>query len=846
MEHIGLTDAEVEQRIEQGLTNHTDISTDKTTKEIVVSNVCTYFNLIFLVITILLVAVGSFRNLTFLPIIIGNTVIGIVQELRAKKTLEKMSLLNAPHADVIRNGEMTQIATEKLVKDDVILLTAGKQICADAVVIDGSIQVNESLLTGEADEVEKPVGSTLMSGSFVVSGECYARLEKVGNESYISKLSMEAKSMGSKEQSEMIRSINQIVKWIGIVIIPIGIILFWQSHFVNDVSISKSVTSTVAAIIGMIPEGLYLLTTIALALSTMKLANKRVLLHDMKSIETLARVDVLCVDKTGTITEPDMKVSDIFLCQSCSNPAYNDQSGMRESQLKPTYNDQSGKNESQLKPADNVQSCMRENILLQKQEQTAGHSELSLDELKKLIVRYAYASKDNNATMLALKEYAEGFVKIGDSGLKIHNSHNDIAGRIIDQQAFSSSRKYGSITFADGTYLLGAPEFILGDDFHIVENEIQSYTEKGDRVLLFARRDSDKTIPLGFVALANPIRQNAVKTFEYFKKQRVAIKVISGDNPKTVSQIAMQAGIENADKYIDAASLDSKEKIAKAVSQYTVFGRVTPKQKQQLVKALQHKGHTVAMTGDGVNDILAMKDADCSVAMASGSEAAAQAAQVVLLDSDFVHMPDVVYEGRRVVNNIERSASLFLVKNIFSLLLALFSVISMFTYPLEPSQISLISMFTIGLPGFLLAMEPNKERIKGHFLTNVMLKALPGGLTDVIAISALVVCGAVFSIPEESIGTIATMVLVVVGFMILFKISEPLNTMKYVVIGINVAGFVLCVYFLKDLFALTNLSSICILLMIVFGFAAESLFRNLTVLEEKLREGYKRRIKKKR
>lgn len=816
MEHIGLTDAEVEQRIEQGLTNHTDISTDKTTKEIVVSNVCTYFNLIFLVITILLVAVGSFRNLTFLPIIIGNTVIGIVQELRAKKTLEKMSLLNAPHADVIRNGEMTQIATEKLVKDDVILLTAGKQICADAVVIDGSIQVNESLLTGEADEVEKPVGSTLMSGSFVVSGECYARLEKVGNESYISKLSMEAKSMGSKEQSEMIRSINQIVKWIGIVIIPIGIILFWQSHFVNDVSISKSVTSTVAAIIGMIPEGLYLLTTIALALSTMKLANKKVLLHDMKSIETLARVDVLCVDKTGTITEPDMKVSDIFLCQSGSNPAYNDQSGMRE------------------------------NCLLQKQEQTAGHSELSLDELKKLIVRYAYASKDNNATMLALKEYAEGFVKTGDSGLKIHNSHNDIAGRIIDQQAFSSSRKYGSITFADGTYLLGAPEFILGDDFHIVENEIQSYTEKGDRVLLFAKRDSDKTIPLGFVALANPIRQNAVKTFEYFKKQRVAIKVISGDNPKTVSQIAMQAGIENADKYIDAASLDSKEKIAKAVSQYTVFGRVTPKQKQQLVKALQQKGHTVAMTGDGVNDILAMKDADCSVAMASGSEAAAQAAQVVLLDSDFVHMPDVVYEGRRVVNNIERSASLFLVKNIFSLLLALFSVISMFTYPLEPSQISLISMFTIGLPGFLLAMEPNKERIKGHFLTNVMLKALPGGLTDVIAISALVVCGAVFSIPEESIGTIATMVLSVVGFMILFKISEPLNTMKYVVIGINVAGFVLCVYFLKDLFALTNLSSICILLMIVFGFAAESLFRNLTVLEEKLREGYKRRIKKKR
>ena len=632
MEHIGLTDAEVEQRIEQGLTNHTDISTDKTTKEIIVSNVFTYFNLIFLVITILLIAVGSFRNLTFLPIIIGNTVIGIVQELRAKKTLEKMSLLNAPRADVIRNGKMTQIATEKLVKDDVILLTAGKQICADAVVIDGSIQVNESLLTGEADEVEKPVGSTLMSGSFVVSGECYARLERVGNESYISKLSMEAKSMGSKEQSEMIRSINQIVKWIGIVIIPIGIVLFWQSHFVNDVSISKSVTSTVAAIIGMIPEGLYLLTTIALALSTMKLASKKVLLHDMKSIETLARVDVLCVDKTGTITEPDMKVSDIFLVGG-AHKADNDEADMTE-----------GSSQYKL-PEGKI----------------AGQPAMSLDELKKLIVRYAYASKDNNATMLALKEYAKNLVNATNTGLRA-----EISGRVIDQQAFSSSRKYGSITFADGTYLLGAPEFILRDDFHMIEDEIQSYTENGDRVLLFARRDSDKTTPLGFVALANPIRQNAVKTFEYFKKQRVAIKVISGDNPKTVSQIAIQAGIKNADKYIDATTLDSKEKIAKAVSKYTVFGRVKPKQKQQLVKALQRKGHTVAMTGDGVNDILAMKDADCSVAMASGSEAAAQAAQVVLLDSDFVHMPDVVYEGRRVVNNIERSASLFLVKNIFS------------------------------------------------------------------------------------------------------------------------------------------------------------------------------------
>lgn len=786
----GLTDEEVRQRVEEGLTNRADISTDKTTKEIVISNVFTYFNLIFLVITILLIMVGSFRNLTFLPIIIGNTVIGIVQEIRAKKTLEKMSLLNAPHVDVIRNGSVKQISTEELVKDDVILLTAGKQICADAVVISGNIQVNESLLTGEADEVEKTEGSTLMSGSFVVSGECYARLEKVGNESYISRLSLEAKSMGDKEQSEMIRSINLIVKWVGIVIIPIGLILFWQSHFVNGESITKSVTSTVAAIIGMIPEGLYLLTTVALALSTMKLARKKVLLHDMKSIETLARVDVLCVDKTGTITEPDMKLKEIFLCKNSG--------------------------------ADGTQTA------------------LTLDELKSLILDYANASVDNNATMLALKAYAAEALTNNTSAL--HRT-------AVSQQAFSSSLKYGSVTFSDGTYLLGAPEFIMHEDFARIEEEIIPYADKGDRVLLFARYNGENVengingsvTPLGFVALANPIRANAVKTFEYFKSQGVAIKVISGDNPRTVSRIAIQAGIESAESFVDAATLDTEDKIADAVNKYTVFGRVTPKQKKQLVKALQAKEHTVAMTGDGVNDILAMKDADCSVAMASGSEAAAQAAQVVLLDSDFAHMPDVVYEGRRVVNNIQRSASLFLVKNIFSLLLSLFSVILMVTYPLEPAQVSLISMFTIGVPGFLLALEQNKDRIKGHFITNVMLKALPGGLTDVIAVGALVVCGEVFCISDASIGTIATLVLSVVGFMILFKISEPLNGMKYAVIIGNIAGLVFSGFFLKKLFALTDLSNICILLMIVFGFAAESLFRNLTLLVEKLRGSYEKK-----
>lgn len=780
----GLTSAEVNERINKGLVNQADTSTEKSTKEIILSNTLTYFNLIFLVITVLLCLVGSFRNLTFLPIVIGNMLIGIFQEIRAKKTLDKMNILNAPHAVVVRDGMEQQILSEELVQDDVIILSAGDQICADAIVIDGSIQVNESLLTGEADEVEKTSDSELLSGSFVVSGQCYARLVKVGNESYISKLTREAKAMGSGEQSEMIRSINQIVKWVGIVIIPIGALLFYQSHYVNHETIRRSVTATVAAIIGMIPEGLYLLTTVALALSTINLAKKKVLLHDMKSIEALARVDVLCVDKTGTITKPDMNV---------------------------------------------------------KQLVKSSKSEMTVEEFEGLLADYTLAAKDNNSTMQALKSYIDEKA----AGVVTHRQP-------VSVYPFSSTTKYGGALFSDGMYLLGAPEFIMRDKFDLISDEISDFTKDGDRVLLFGKYDGSdikdgltgKVTPLGYVVLANQIRENAQKTFEYFKNQGVMIKVISGDNPNTVSEIAMQAGIENAENYVDATTLDTGAKLRDAVDKYTVFGRVTPKQKQKLVKALQRKGHTVAMTGDGVNDILAMKDADCSVAMASGSEAAAQAAQVVLLDSDFAHMPDVVYEGRRVVNNVQRSASLFLVKNIFSLLMALFSVIFMITYPLEPAQISLISMFTIGAPGFLLALEANKSRIEGHFMTNVLLKALPGGLTDVIAVGALVVCGEVLGLKPASVGTAATMVLSVVGFMILFKISEPLNKMKHGIIWLNVAGLVFSGIFLKKLFALSDMSNICVLLMIVFGFAAESLFRYLTIIVGKIENKIKIHHKK--
>ncbi len=771
----GLTEQEVQQRMEQGLDNRADVSSGKTVGEIVRSNLLTYFNLIFLIIAILLCLVGSYRNLTFLPIVIGNTLIGIFQELRAKQVLDRMNILNAPHALVSRNGVLQKISSEKLVRDDVIQLNAGDQICADAVVLQGNIQVNESLLTGEADEVEKSTGSSLMSGSYVVAGQCYAKLEKVGSESYISRLTREAKALGDGEQSEMIRSINKIVKWIGITIIPIGAILFAQSYYFNHESVRISVVSAMAAIIGMIPEGLYLLTTAALALSTIRLARRKVLLHDMKSIEALARVDVLCVDKTGTITEPTMCAEDVLLCQT-------------------------------------------------PQAQAMG-----LSAAKELLADYAAASSDSNATMQALKAYIE---RLPENTAKKRMA--------LESTPFSSAVKYSSVRFPDGAYLLGAPEFILGADFESISAQVAPLAQEGYRVLLLAQYAggcpkgelTEAVTPLALVLLSNPIRENAVKTFSYFREQGVTIKVISGDNPQTVSQIAQQAGIENAHRFVDAAALKDPEALEAAAEQYTVFGRVSPQQKQQLVRALQKAGHTVAMTGDGVNDILAMKDADCSVAMASGSEAAAQAAQVVLLDSDFAHMPNVVLEGRQVVNNIQRSASLFLVKNIFSLLLSLFSAIFMITYPLEPAQVSLISMFTIGLPGFLLALEPNRERIEGRFLRNVMLKALPAGLTDVLAVGALVVCGEVFSLPKTDIATAATMLLSAVGIMILIKISHPFNKLRYGILFLNVAGLIFSGIFLKQLFALSSMSEICVLLTVVFALAAESLFRYLSLAVE--------------
>lgn len=772
----GLTAQQVQEHRMHGWTNQPVDPPSKTTKEIIQENVFTYFNLIFLVLAVLLCLVGSFRDLTFLPVIVLNTLIGIIQETRAKKVLDNLTMLNAPHAMVIRDGKKSQINAEDLVIDDIVIFEAGNQVCADAEVCAGEVQVNESLLTGESDEITKRKGDQLMSGSFIVSGQCHARLDKVGADSYISRLTLEAKAMQNTEQSEMIRSLDKLVKWVGVAIIPIGIILFIQAFVFQGEGFRSSVTSMIAAVIGMIPEGLYLLASVALAVSSIRLAQKKVLLHDMKCIETLARVNVLCVDKTGTITENTMEVQDVI--------------------------------------------------------PTKEYEEGELRPLSELLGDFTAAQSSDNITMEAMKRY-----------FKIASGKKAVA-----KTGFSSASKYSSVTFEEASYVLGAPEFVLKEQYENYEEAISAHASKGARVLVFgtAKEEPDgkplkeAVTPLAYVLLANPIRQEAKETFTYFAEQGVEVKVISGDNPLTVSEVAKEVGIAGAERYVDASTLHTEEEMRAAVLNNAVFGRVTPNQKRKFVQILKEEGKTVAMTGDGVNDVLALKDADCSIAMASGSDAAAQASQLVLLESDFSCMPEVVLEGRRVVNNIQRSASLFLVKNIFSFLLSLVSFVFMFTYPLEPSQISLISMFTIGVPAFFLALEPNKNIIKGHFLTNVFLKALPAALTDVLAVGALVIFGRTFGVSSADISTAATMLLSIVGFMILYTISAPMNVLRGVILGGCIVGLLFCSIFLNDLFAITGMTTKCVMLFVVFAIATEPVLRYLTWLIGKLRFYYKR------
>lgn len=759
MTNRGLTEEQVRQQLECGNVNISGTRSSRTVGSIVKENVLTYFNLIFLVLAILLIAAGSFRSLTFLPVIIINTLIGIFQEIHSKKILDDLAVLHEPSAKVIRDGIEKTVHIDRLVLGDVIHLKAGNQICADAVVLDGEISVNESLLTGEADEIVKGVGKNLMSGSFAVSGECYARLVRVGSDSYISKLTAKAREMKKSEQSEMIRSIDRLIMAAGVIIVPIGITLFIQGYVIQKNDFSHSIESMVAAVIGMIPEGLYLLVSVALAMSAARLAHSKVMLHDMRSVETLARADVLCVDKTGTITDNDMRVCEVV-------------------------------------PSSDLAEGEFENV-------------------KNTIGSYLDALPDDNITMRAMRLYFLGRRVM----------------TVKDFTSFSSKTKYSRVVTDEAEYRLGAPEMLLHDESLEQNSElIKKYTSQGLRVMAFVSIREGKLRVLAFVILLNSIRPNAKKTFGYFERQGVEVKVISGDDPLTVAEVAKRAGIKHTDAFINAAKLKSEHDIFEAVRKYTVFGRVSPEQKQQIVRALKAQGKTVAMTGDGVNDILAMKDADCSIAFGSGSDAAMQASQVVLLDSDFSHMTQIVSEGRRDINNIGRSATLFLVKNIFSLLLSVFSIISVMTYPLEPTQISLISAFNIGIPAFFLALEPNEKKQKKHFLRRVLLRAMPAALTDFFAIAALVLFGNVFGVSATDISVAATFLLAIVGFMILFNISAPVNRYHMGVITGCIAGLVFTAYFFSSLFAITYVSKECIMLFVLFAIATEPFMRYLTKL----------------
>ncbi len=727
----GLTSEQVQERVRNGQVNLSVDSAGKTIQEIIKSNIFTYFNLVFTVLAVFLVLVGSFRDLTFMPLVVINTLIGIVQEIRAKRTLEKLTLINSPKATVLRDGQEMSIPVEELVLDDIVVFSAGNQIPADAVVEQGEVQVNESLITGEADEITKTEGAELLSGSFVVSGKCFARLVKVGADSYASQLTLQAKEVQEENPSEMIRSLDVLVKAIGIIIIPVGIAMYLRQHYdpTAPIGIRESVRATVAALIGMIPEGLYLLASVAMVVSVQRLARKRTLVHEMACIETLSRVDVLCVDKTGTITGTDMTVHGVLDADTWEEPED--------------------------------------------------------EELLCLLGDFMNNMDADNQTMKALKQHFQ------------KNSSRQAEAKT----SFSSATKYSSVTF-DGkrSYVIGAPEFVLREQYEEVREQVEAQTSQGYRLLVFGQYDrvadggplEGTVLPAAYILLSNPVRKEAEATFRYFAEQGVAIKVISGDNPVTVSEIAKQAGIEHAEQYVDATTLDTENKIQEAILNNTVFGRVTPDQKRAFIKALKSAGHTVAMTGDGVNDVLALKDADCSVAMASGSDVACQVAQLVLLDSNFASMPAVVAEGRRVVNNIERSASLFLVKNIFSFVLAILTILIGFQYPIRPNQIAMINMFTIGTPAFFLALQPNKAIVKGKFLPNVMLRAFPAAMTDLLLVGVSIILGTAFRLDPEQTSTIAAYVMTIVGFVMLFRICQPWNLFRRVVWGAMVIGMIGC------------------------------------------------------
>ena len=756
---VGLTGEEARLRKAGGWANGIPASAGKTEREIVLENILTFFNLVFVVMAVILAISGSsIKNMTFLIVLFCNAGIGIYQEIRAKRAVDKLTLVAAQQIPTIRDGQILRLRSDQLVRDDIVEFTVGDQICADGILRSGELQVNESLITGEADPIHKYPGDELRSGSFVIAGTGRAQLTAVGSDAFAARLAAEAKADPHAAKSEMMRSLDKLIRFVGVALIPIGLVLFYQAYSVRGESFRESTEGMVGALVGMIPEGLYLLTSVAMAASAIKLAGKRVLVQDMNCIETLARVDVLCVDKTGTITEPKMEVEDVI----------------------PLTDDPP-------------------------------------ERLEKILAAIYSGVEPENDTGRAMAEMFAG-------------SSDWVCQRRIP---FTSETKWSAAIFrGQGTFVVGAPEFTMQSRYEEVRPLVEEWSSRGCRVLLIAGYSGEpegilepgKLRPLALVALTSRIRQEAPETFAYFAQQGVSIKVISGDNPVTVSEVARRAGISGAEMYIDAGALETEQDFLHAVDTYTVFGRVTPDKKKKLIRAFKKRKHTVAMTGDGVNDVLAMKEADCGIAMASGAQAATQVGQLVLLDSDFSAMPHIVGEGRRVINNIQRAATLFLVKNIFSLGLALITSCTNWPYPMVPFHLSIISALTIGVPSFFLAMEPNYERVSGSFLRGVLRKAFPGGLTNIFVVLMALAFMMIFQLPEQPVSAVCTAILATVGMLVLFQTCKPFDKFRRLVWWAMAIALVGCFTLLGSFFELQTGNNAVRLVMAVLLIMTPTVF----------------------
>ena len=717
--HAGLSEEQVRQRTRQGLHNGSAAIHTKTEGQIIRENVLTFFNILNFALALAVILVGSFRSTVFLGVILANIFIGSFQSIRAKRTLDKLSIVSAPKAVVLREGQKREIPVEEVVLDDILALSAGNQICSDAVVAAGECEVNESLITGESDPILKHPGDSLLSGSFIVSGNALAQVEHVGADNYATKITGDAKYM-KQRNSEIMDSIDRIVKVVGFGILPIGALLFWKQFFVLGDTLQNSVVSTTAAMVGMIPEGLVLLVSVCFAVSVVKLSARKTLVRDLYCVETLARVDTLCLDKTGTITEGTMQVDELV-------------------------------------PFEGV---------------TQQEMDAALNGLVSNL-------QDGNPTFQAIQE-------------RYPQPSPWRAGTLVP---FSSARKWSGAFFPGrGAFVMGAGEFILGEGFSAIREQVEGYSQQGQRVLLLAQSQEDfdgQTLPgqlrlLGLVLISDKIRREAPRTLRYFADQGVDLKVISGDNAVTVANIARKAGLEHADKYVDATTLRTEEDIRRAVNEYSVFGRVTPQQKLSFVKAL--------------------KAPDCSIAMASGSDAARTVSSLVLLDSNFASMPVVVQEGRRSINNLQRSSSLFLAKTIFSALIAVLFIFINYSYPFQPVQQTLISTLTIGTPSFILALEPNKDRLRGKFILNVIRQSIPAALTMTANIVLLCALSGPLGLSNQDMSTLAVVLTCLTGFIMLFKISTPFNGLRGALFGVLLAAFVASVLFLSEFFALTTLT----------------------------------------